>query len=235
MTLLARFSLVAVVACLAQVATAAEEIGDAERGEALFRQCQSCHQIGPDATNRVGPHLNGVFGRTAGSVEGFRYSKAFERAGSKGLEWHIDTLGSFLENPKAIVPGTRMSYRGMADAQDRADLIAYMRDFSASPANIPESDPTARAVSHDLDPAILEIQGDPAYGEYLASECQTCHRVDGQDSGIPSIIAWPEDDFVIAMHAYKTKAREHPVMNMMAGRLSNEEIAALAAYFATLE
>ena len=64
---------------------------------------------------------------------------------------------------------------------DQADLVAYLRTFSASPANIPEADPTARATDHDLDPAILAIQGDPEYGEYLSSECLTCHRGDGAD------------------------------------------------------
>ena len=87
----------------------------------------------------------------------------------------------------------------------------------------------------DLSPEILAIEGDPDYGEYLASECQTCHQADGSDQGIPSVTGWPAEDFVVAMHAYKQKLRPHPVMQMMAGRLNEEEIAALAAYFATLE
>lgn len=227
------FSLVAAV-CLGQVA-AADEIGDADRGAALFEQCSGCHEVGADARNRIGPVLNDVFGRPAASVAGFRYSKAFERAGAKGLEWHIDTLSSFLENPRAIVPRTRMSFRGLSDPQERADLIAYLRTFSASPANIPEADPTARATDHDVDPEILAIVGDAEYGAYLSSECITCHQADGGDEGIPSIVYWPEEDFVVAMHAYKDKTRVHPVMNMMAGRLGDEEIAALAAYFATVE
>ena len=200
----------------------------------MFIKCSGCHSIGPDAVNRVGPHLNRVYGRKAAGLADFSYSKAFERAGSKGLEWHADTLDAFLEKPKAIVPGTRMSFRGFDDAQDRSDVLAYIRTFSDSPANYPEADPTAQPTDHDLDPAILAIQGDPEYGEYLSSECTTCHRADGADQGIPSIVHWSEDDFVLAMHAYKARIREHPVMNMIAGRLGDEEIAALAAYFATL-
>jgi cytochrome c len=84
-----------------------------------------------------------------------------------------------------------------------------------------------------LAPEILAIEGDLAYGEYLSAECTTCHQVNGTDDGIPSITGWPDEDFVVAMHAYKEKIRPHPVMQMMASRLSNEEIAALAAYFAT--
>ena len=86
-----------------------------------------------------------------------------------------------------------------------------------------------------LAPEILAIVGDVAYGEYLAAECLTCHRRDGADEGIPSIIGWNKEDFVVAMHAYKRKLRPHPVMQMMAGRLSDEEIAALAAYFGSIE
>ena len=78
-------------------------------------------------------------------------------------------------------------------------------------------------------------KGDPEYGEYLSSECTTCHQTSGSDDGIPSIVLWPEEDFVTAMHAYKDNVRDNPVMQMIAGRLSNEEIAALAAYFKDLE
>ena len=213
----------------------ADLLGDAARGEALFRECSACHQVGTDATNRVGPHLNDIFGRKAGSVEGFRYSKGLARMGADGLVWSFDTLDAYVENPKALVSDTRMSYRGMKDEADRADLLAYLRDFSASPANIPESQPTARASEVELSPETLAIVGDKAYGEYLSSECLTCHQRSGANEGIPGIVGWPIEDFVIAMHAYKRQIRPHPVMQMMAGRLSDEEIAALAAYFEGLE
>ncbi|OWU83517.1 cytochrome C [Oceanicola sp. 22II-s10i] len=213
----------------------ASELGDAGRGEKLFSQCKGCHQIGRGAENRIGPHLNTLFGRKAGGLEDFRYSKSMARAGAAGLEWHAETLDGFLENPRSIASGTRMSYRGMKDDGQRADLIAYLRVHSDSPRDIPEADPTASGTDHDVDPEILAIAGDPEYGEYLSSECKTCHQSDGGDDGIPSITLWPVEDFVVAMHAYKEKKRQNPVMQMMAGRLSNEEIAALAAYFGALE
>ena len=229
-----RVSAFVVAVCLAQAASA-QELGDAVRGEDLFAKCSGCHMVGPNAKNRVGPHLNGIFGRAAGALEDFRYSKAMSRAGDKGLEWHLEELDAFVANPKAIMPGTRMSFRGFDAPEDRADVLAFLRQFSDSPANIPEADPTATPTDHDLDPAILAIQGDAEYGEYLSSECTTCHQASGADQGIPSIVLWPEEDFVVAMHAYKNKTREHPVMNMVAGRLGDEEIAALAAYFKALE
>ncbi|MEM8728331.1 MAG: c-type cytochrome [Pseudomonadota bacterium] len=78
---------------------------------------------------------------------------------------------------------------------------------------------------------VLAIEGDIEYGEYLASECTTCHLADGGNDGIPGIIGWDPAEFVTAMHAYKDKYRENPVMQMVTGRLANDEIAALAAYF----
>lgn len=209
--------------------------GDAERGEALYRQCSGCHQVGAGAVDRVGPHLNGIFGRDAGQADGYRYSDGFQRAAANGLTWDYDTLDAFIENPRALVSRTRMSFRGFKDQKDRDDLLAYLRTFSDDPSNIPESAPTAVAVDHEVAPQILAIVGDPAYGEYLSGECTSCHQASGAASGIPSITNWPAEDFVIAMHAYKDGVRPHPVMQMMAQRLSNEEIAALAAYFKDIE
>lgn len=87
----------------------------------------------------------------------------------------------------------------------------------------------------DLPPEVLAIVGDREYGEYLGSECLACHQTDGANDGIPGIVGWPTEDFVIAMHAYRLKLRPNPVMQTMAGRLSDEEIAALAVYFGQLQ
>jgi cytochrome c len=216
----------------------AEELGDAVRGAELYGQCIACHQVGQGAEHRVGPHLNGVFGRRLGGLEDYtRYSPGLKRAGVDGVTWTAETLDAYIENPRALVTGTRMNYPGMRSGEDRADLIAYLRIYSDSPANIPEAAPTARRTDPDLllDPEILAIRGDPAYGAYLSGECVTCHQLDGSAEGIPSITGWPVEDFVVAMHAYKKNIRLNPAMNMMASRLSDEEIAALAAYFNELQ
>lgn len=224
------------LAVVGQTPATAEEIGDPIRGAEVFNmQCSACHQIGDGAINRVGPRLNGLFGRRAASIADFTYSKSMARMGSDGLTWTLETLDAYVANPKALVSGTRMNYKGLEDPQDRNALLAFIREWSDKPRDIPEAEPTARKTDHDLDPAILAIEGDPEYGEYLSAECQTCHQKDGSDLGIPSITNWPEEDFVAAMHAYKRKLRPHPVMQMMAGRLSNDEIAALAAYFTAIE
>lgn len=76
--------------------------------------------------------------------------------------------------------------------------------------------------------------GDAAYGAYLASECVTCHRTDGQDKGIPSIVGWPAEQFVAVLVAYRAKQRTNAVMQTIAGRLADADMAALAAYYAGL-
>lgn len=208
-----------------------DERGDPVAGEKLFSQCSACHQVGMGAQHRIGPHLNNLFGRRAASHEVYGYSKSLQSAGANGLDWKAETLDRFLENPQAIASGNRMNFSGLTDPQERRDLIAYLRRFSDGPPSLS----AASAPGSDLDPAILALKGDADYGAYLSGECTACHQASGASNGIPSIVRWPEEAFVIAMHAYKTKRRNHPVMQMVAGRLGNDEIAALAAYFAHLD
>ncbi|OUS07119.1 cytochrome C [Rhodobacterales bacterium 52_120_T64] len=208
---------------------------DVEEGAKLFRRCFSCHMLGVNAFNRTGPHLNDLFGRAAGSVEGFQYSDDMNRAAAGGLIWDVDNLDAFIENPKNLISRTKMRFNGIANPKDRANLMAYLRQFSDNPSNIPEADPTLQARDPDIDPDILAIKGDPEYGAYLSGECVTCHQTGGGDDGIPSIVGWTQLDFVTALQAYKSEHRNHPLMQLMAKRLSNEEIAALAAYFETVE
>jgi cytochrome c len=213
-------------------------LGDDVRGATLFqRQCSACHQVGEGAINRVGPHLNGIFDRRLGAIEGVRYSAAMTRMGGQGMTWTLEKLDAYLENPRAIVSNTRMAYRGLKDADQRGAILAYLRNYSDMPQNIPESQPTARpTVPEGINPAILDLVGDVAYGEYLAQECTTCHQRDGSmQGGVPPITGWPVEDFAIAMHSYKVGLRVNQVMQMMAQRLADDEIAALAAYFETLD
>ncbi|MEM6376023.1 MAG: c-type cytochrome [Pseudomonadota bacterium] len=91
------------------------------------------------------------------------------------------------------------------------------------------------AQDYGIDPAPLLVSGDVDYGAYLSGECTSCHQASGDYDGIPSITHWEEVYFKVAMHEYKQQTRENPVMQMVAGRLGDEEIAALAAYFAQIE
>jgi cytochrome c553 len=76
---------------------------------------------------------------------------------------------------------------------------------------------------------------DVAFGAYLAGECATCHRQDGDVKGIPAIIGWPQDQFIAVMQSYKAKDRPNPIMQTIAGRLGDAELAALAAYYESLK
>ena len=188
-----RAGLAARVACrllaaalLAALPAAGAGSADAGRGHALFQQCKRCHQAGSGAEHRIGPHLNDVFGRAAGSLADYRYSAAMKAAGAEGLVWTEATLDVFLSDPPALVPHSRMSFSGMADAGDRTALLAWLRGFSGGRSDLPSAEPTATPEEYGLDPAILAIRGDPEYGAYLAGECITCHRADGTVEGIPS-------------------------------------------------
>lgn len=95
-------------------------------GERLFRKCSSCHQVGPNAKNRSGPHLNGIMGRTFGSVDGFRYSNAFKAAFAEGRVWDAESLASFLVKPRSYISGTKMSFAGFKSDDDIAAITAYL-------------------------------------------------------------------------------------------------------------
>jgi cytochrome c len=101
--------------------------GDAAHGEAVFKQCKMCHAVGPTARPGVGPVQNNLIGATAGSRPGFNYSSAMKEAGEKGLVWTEANVDKFLENPKGLVAGTKMVFPGLKTAQDREDVIAYLK------------------------------------------------------------------------------------------------------------
>lgn len=205
--------------------TFAGEIGDPERGKQVFKKCASCHMVGVKARKRVGPPLNNIINAKAGGVANFKYSKALKKAASDGLHWDADALDAFIENPKGYLPKTKMSFRGLKDQSDRTDLVAYLAAFSGG--KLAAKMDEGFTVPED----ILSLKGDIEYGEYLSSECITCHQSSGDNDGIPGIVGWEIEDFVTAMHAYREKQRENPVMQLITGRLSNEEIAALAVFF----
>ena len=110
--------------------TAAAQDGNAEEGAEVFKKCRACHDVGPGAKNKVGPLLNDIVGRQAGSIDGFNYSDANKDAGSKGLVWTDDVLFKYLENPLTFMQGTKMAFAGLKDEQDRRDVIAYLKTFT---------------------------------------------------------------------------------------------------------
>jgi cytochrome c len=99
---------------------------DAAAGEKVFMKCKICHQIGETAKNMVGPVLNGVVGRKAGSYPGYHYSDANEKS---GITWDEAELKKYLKDPKGVVPGTKMVFPGLQSDDDVANVIAYLKQF----------------------------------------------------------------------------------------------------------
>ncbi|MFZ4689157.1 MAG: c-type cytochrome [Polymorphobacter sp.] len=114
---------VAAPAAAPAAVTLASLTGDAVKGEKVFGQCKTCH-VAEKGVNRVGPSLWGVIGRTAGSIEGFKYSPANKNS---GLVWSDEQLFTYLEAPQKTIKGTYMAFAGLKNPQDRADVIAYLK------------------------------------------------------------------------------------------------------------
>jgi cytochrome c len=100
--------------------------GDPANGEKVFKRCMACHVVNAEQ-NRVGPYLKGVVGRQAGHVEGFKYSEAMAAKGAEGLVWDDATLDAYLADPKGYVPKNKMAFPGLKKPEERADVIAYLK------------------------------------------------------------------------------------------------------------
>ena len=105
---------------------------DAAAGERVFAQCRACHQVGETARNGVGPQLNGLFGRTAGTAPGYAYSDAFKRPEVASKVWSEDNFTTYIRDPRQVTPGTRMVFAGLRQDAQITNLVAYLRQFDAS-------------------------------------------------------------------------------------------------------
>ena len=106
----------------------ADLTGDPVAGKRLFIQCQACHSL-KEGENRVGPSLHGIVGATAGHLDNFNYSQANK---ASDIVWTEEKLFEYLKNPRAMVPGTTMAFAGIADAQKRADIVAFLKAEAAA-------------------------------------------------------------------------------------------------------
>src|SRR4029079_2217221 len=109
------FGIIAATAAFGIAGSAVAQEGDPKEGAEVFKKCRACHDVGPDAKNKVGPVLNDIVGRKAGTIEGFAYSEANKASGAKGLVWTEDVLLKYLENPLTYMPGTKMAFAGLKD------------------------------------------------------------------------------------------------------------------------
>jgi cytochrome c len=114
---------------------------DVEKGKNVARQCQACHTLAKGEPNRVGPNLYNIVGDERGKGKnGFNFSQAMK---AKGGEWSYDELNKFLTNPREYIPGTAMTFAGISNDQQRADVIAYLRTLSDSPKPLPKAEAAA--------------------------------------------------------------------------------------------
>jgi cytochrome c len=138
-----KLTVLALVAVAAALPAGAASAQDATKGEQVFKQCMTCHRIGPDAKNLVGPALTGIIGRQSGTAPGFAYSPLNKAAGENGLVWNNELIMQYLPDPNAFLKkfltekgkadlatgSTKMAFK-LADEQQRKDVIAYIDKFS---------------------------------------------------------------------------------------------------------
>lgn len=168
---------------------------DAVAGEGVAAKCASCHTFDDGGPAKAGPNLYNVVGRDQGSVEGFGYSDAMTSAGGV---WDFEALNVFLKKPSDAVPGTLMGFGGLRSANERANLIAYMRTLSADPLALPDAsavpapvddvvaDEVEDEAADDAEASDTEADGiialiaaaDAAAGEGATGACQGCHTLD---------------------------------------------------------
>ena len=106
--------------------TASANAQDAAAGEKSFNKCRACHQVGETAKNVVGPVLNGLFGRKSGMVAGYNYSDANKNS---GITWDEAAFADYIKDPKAKIPGTKMTFAGIKNEQEIKDLTAFLKQF----------------------------------------------------------------------------------------------------------
>jgi cytochrome c len=124
---MARWTVLA-LSLLAASPSYAQAAGDIAAGEKVFLRCRACHQVGETARNAVGPKLNGLFGRPAGSIEGYIYSAANKNS---GLVWDEATFRDYIKAPQVKITGTKMVFPGLKAENEIDDIIAFLKQFDA--------------------------------------------------------------------------------------------------------
>lgn len=164
---------------------------DIKAGEKVFRKCASCHKVGDGAKNGVGPVLDNLFGRLAGSFEGYKYSKTLRDANQAGLVWDPEKVSAYITDPKAFMQGLlddpkarpKMTFK-LKDAQDRKDVIAYLQQFSDAAATDDSSMRKDGQAASEQDIATLNpaenkvcVQNASSYSHFFAAEGKGVERL----------------------------------------------------------
>lgn len=143
---------------------------DAAAGQASVKKCASCHNFGEGESNKTGPLLYGVVGRPIGSHEGFAYSAGMEEHKAKGDVWSYENLNAFITSPKTFTPGTKMSFAGVKDPAERANILAYLQTLSPTPVPFPVAEAAPAAAPAEGAAAPAEGAAAPAVEAAPAAE-----------------------------------------------------------------
>jgi len=153
--------------------------GDAAKGEAVFKKCAACHNADPGGANALGPGLYGVMGNPVAAHPAFAYSDALK---SKGGTWDWETMSSWLANPKKFAPGTKMTFAGLGNPQDRADVMLFLNSRDSAPLPVPAAPPEAAPDASGAKPGTGAGNGaQPAEKEPVLNEQQA---VKGGDKNV---------------------------------------------------
>ncbi|MGB7286279.1 MAG: c-type cytochrome [Salaquimonas sp.] len=164
--------------------------GDVAAGESVFKKCRACHAVGEGAKNKVGPQLNELLGRTAGSLAGYKYSNAMIAKGEEGLDWNVETLTGYLAAPKKYIKGTKMAFAGLKKDEDLENVIAYLTSFSAAAATekaaeeAPAKAEEAVKAESDAKPVSTALTGERSKGKFGLGRLATKDEVAAWDIDI---------------------------------------------------
>lgn len=121
-----RYTLAPLAAAMALALLASPvSAADSAKGAKVFKKCKACHTLNEGGKNKVGPNLHGVFGRAAGEVPGFKYSKAMK---ASGITWTEETIDAYIKAPRKYIPKNKMAFAGIKKESQRANLIAYLKE-----------------------------------------------------------------------------------------------------------
>jgi len=194
--------------------------GAAVAGERVFAEsCDDCHALRPEDVQASGPHLGDLFTRGIAADPDYGYSPELSAFIGGADLWEREYLFTFLAEPAAWSP----DHPVFEDEQTRRDVMTFLRTATLAPPPPPGELPIPEEA--------FAIVGDPAYGEYLSTECASCHQ-SAAARGVPVIEGLGRRAFITALWEYRAGSRENSTMVTIAVRLTDEEIAHLAAHFA---
>lgn len=182
---------------VAAFSTVAYAKGDADLGAKVFGKCKACHMVGEGAKHRTGPELNDLIGRTAGTAEGYSYSKAMKAAGEAGTVWDEVSLAAYLAAPRDYVRGTKMAFAGLNKEDDVANVIAYLKTFSegGSKSASAESGTAEKAPPEEKPEAAPQVTATPVATADASPATTASHGAFhlGREASPDEIAAWDID------------------------------------------